>query len=230
MVEFEVKVIEENDYKAINAYLEHYVKVKSIFDSRQLADIILKQDYIGSSIHQEDYDDCFGFISAVNLKVHSSELCIVQIQNYIVNSAPPSEKNHWDQLVHGERVGLLISERIVNVPHGLAPGLHQSIFEEIQWAIEDGYSFEFDNIIYITMYAHDDPEGMVIKQNKKFKKDPGKKNWLKVEDSVYLKHASHHFSKAVNHSETKLIMQIPMSSIPSLLKDINQLIQENYSW
>lgn len=230
-VEFEVKVIEDFDYKTINSYLTHLLNNKS-FDSRQLTEIILKQEYLGSCIRQADDDDCFGFISAVALNSHKTDLWHVQLQNYITSNAPPQDKNHWSELVRAERVGLLLSERLVNIPHALAPGLHQTIFEEIQWAVEDGNPFQFDHLIYITMYGHDDPEGLVLgKKKKKIKKDAeAQLNWFKVEDYIYLKHSVANFKKAINHSETKLVMHISMASIPAILKEINEYIAENYCW
>lgn len=35
------------------------------------------------------------------------------------------------------RVGLVVSERLINVPLDLAPPLHQGLFDEISWATED---------------------------------------------------------------------------------------------
>jgi len=230
-VEFEVKVIEEFDYKTINNYLTYLIQNKS-FDSRKMTDIILKQEYLGSCIRQAEDEDCFGFITAINLNFHKSELFVVQIQNFIINNAPGNQKNHWNNIVYGERIGLLISERLVNIPNGLVPSLHETIYEEIQWAIEDRNDFEFENIIYITMFGHDDPEGLVLdKQKKRVKKDKEeKKNWFKVEDPIYLKYSTAHFTKSINHSETKMIMQIPMNAIPKILKEINETITEFYLW
>lgn len=58
---------------------------------------------------------------------------------------------------------------------------------QIGWAIEDGNDFKFDNIIYITMFGHDDPEGMNVGKQKKKAKKEIKKNWFKVEDAIYFK-------------------------------------------
>lgn len=55
----------------------------------------------------------------------------MQIQNYIINNAPQTDRNHWNDLMHSERLGILISERLVNIPNGLVPKLHESIFEEV---------------------------------------------------------------------------------------------------
>lgn len=38
------------------------------------------------------------------------------------------------------RVGLLVSERLINVPLDLAPPLYQGLFDEINWALEDEVS------------------------------------------------------------------------------------------
>jgi hypothetical protein len=38
---------------------------------------------------------------------------------------------------HSKEVGLLLSERLVNIPIELAPPLYQGLFDEIFWATED---------------------------------------------------------------------------------------------
>ncbi len=38
---------------------------------------------------------------------------------------------------HSKEVGLLLSERLVNIPIELAPPLYQGLFDEVFWATED---------------------------------------------------------------------------------------------
>jgi protein BCP1 len=38
------------------------------------------------------------------------------------------------------RTGLIVSERLINVPLDLAPPLYQGLFDEINWATEDEVS------------------------------------------------------------------------------------------
>lgn len=114
-----------------------------------MADVILKQEYLGSAIRQADDEDCFGFITALNIHFHKvcllfipssienyeltfqSEVFVVQIQNYIINNAPQSERTYWHDLMYGERLGILVSERLVNIPNALVPQLHETIYEEV---------------------------------------------------------------------------------------------------
>lgn len=45
---------------------------------------------------------------------------------------------------HAQHVGLLVSQRVVNLPPQLLPPLYDGLFEEVEWATEDEVS---DNII-----------------------------------------------------------------------------------
>jgi protein BCP1 len=36
-----------------------------------------------------------------------------------------------------KHVGLLVSERVINIPMDLVPALYKGLFEEISWATED---------------------------------------------------------------------------------------------
>jgi len=125
-----------------------------------------------------------------------------------------------------ETVGLLLNERLINVPNVLAPTLQETIFEEIGWAVEDGHPFNFDHFIYITSYRHEDRQ---VRKKKKAKLDQ-EQNWAKAEDSVYLKKALFSFEAEVSHSETRVFMLIPAKVIPILLNDIKVTVLEEYCW
>jgi len=158
------------------------------------------------------------------LNYHKDKLSVKQIKDFIVAKAPPAEKQKWQQTLSMETVGLLLNERLINVPSALAPSLHETIYEEIQWALEDGHPFNFDTFVYVTSYSHPDH------QQRKKKKVKTEKQWFKPEDAVYLKHSTLSFEASVNHSETKVFMVFPAKTVPALLNDIKVTILEEYCW
>jgi len=215
-VEFDVRVMEEIDFKSIRNFLTNYCQNKA-FDASELTEIILNQEYLGSVIREASDVESFGFITAINLNFHKEKLCVKQIKDFIITKAPGPEKPKWQQILALTTVGLIINERLINVPAALAPTLHETIYEEIQWALEDGHPFNFDTFIYITSYGHEDKGKEEI-------------NWFKPEDAIYFKKAKSTFEVPVNHSETRVIMLFTAKDVPSLLNDMKFTILEEYCW
>jgi len=117
---------------------------------------------------------------------------------------------------------------LVNVPQLLVPTLHETIYEEIQWAIEDGNPFEFDSFIYLAGCTHEDAEGLIQQRQAKKRKKNDKK-WPKQEDYIYLQHSTMHFTIPVTHSETRVVMTFPATSVPSILQKL-QTHMLQFSW
>jgi len=229
-VEFDVRVMEEIDFKTIRNFLSLYCQNKT-FDASELTEIILNQEYLGSVIRETSESESFGFISVVNINYHKEKLCIKQIKDFILSKAPAHEKQKWQLALSLETVGLLLNERLINVPSALAPNLHETIYEEIDWALEDGHPFNFDSFIYITSWIHPDSGKTKPNSTERTKKKPKvNRQWIKPEDQVYLEKASFYIEFPVNHSETRVVMLFKSNVVPSLLNDIKVTILEEYCW
>lgn len=66
--------------------------------------------------------------------------CMVELHKFLrIKSAHKPEscmlEDFWGK--HAKEVGLLVSERLVNIPIELAPPLYQGLFDEVLWATED---------------------------------------------------------------------------------------------
>lgn len=66
--------------------------------------------------------------------------CIAELKGFLLKSC--KEKGTIDQLkiILGEQahdVGLLVSQRVVNLPYQLLPHLYDALFDEVLWATED---------------------------------------------------------------------------------------------
>lgn len=63
----------------------------------------------------------------------------------MLSKVDDSKKEQLYGLLEDEskRVGLLLNERMMNIPPEVAPGVVKSIVEELEWAIEDDVSFFF---------------------------------------------------------------------------------------
>ncbi|MCH93358.1 BCCIP-like protein, partial [Trifolium medium] len=126
--------------------------------------------------------------------------CIIQLKDLFLAKAS-QEKGVADQLrlLLGEQshnVGLLVSQRVVNLPPQLLPPLYDSLFNEVSWATEDEptedlrNSFRFKHYVMLSkIYKHKNPE-----QKRKLSDDSEEAIvYVKPEDEIFHKLSSWSF-------------------------------------
>ncbi|KAJ1141196.1 hypothetical protein NDU88_007531 [Pleurodeles waltl] len=147
-VEFEAHEITDSDHNGIKKLLQQLF-LKAHVNTSEVAALLIQQNHIGSVIKQaenlEDNDDdddddhghIFGFISLLNLTERKDTPCAEQIKELILSQC---EKNcaqsmveQLDKLLNdtSKPVGLLLSERFINVPAQIALPMHQQLQKEL---------------------------------------------------------------------------------------------------
>ncbi|NXG31405.1 BCCIP protein, partial [Dromaius novaehollandiae] len=147
-IEFEAHSISDNDYNGIKKLLQQLF-LKAPVNTAELTDMLIQQNHIGSTIKQaevqddsggdddDDEDEVFGFISLLNLTERKGTQCAEQIKELILSRC---EKNCEQRVVeqldkilndNTKPVGLLLSERFINVPPQIALPMHQQLQKEL---------------------------------------------------------------------------------------------------
>ncbi|XP_006867496.1 PREDICTED: BRCA2 and CDKN1A-interacting protein [Chrysochloris asiatica] len=147
-VEFEAHSISANDYDGIKKLLQQLF-LKAPVNTAELTDVITQQSHIGSVIKQAtvsedsddevdvDEDEIFGFISLLNLTERKGTRCAEQIKELVLSCCETSAEGHvleqLEQLLEDPTrpVGLLLSERFINVPPQIALPLHEQLRKEL---------------------------------------------------------------------------------------------------
>jgi len=234
-VDFVFSDPKELDFKTIKTFMMQYLEGKA-WNATELADLVIAQKFVGSIIKVEGDDEGFGFISVINLNQHKDRGSIKEIVSFIKTKiskhGTKEQVQRWYKLLDEPGVGLILNERMLNIPPQLAPHLHKCLYEEIQWAIEDEAPFKFTNYIMLTSYYQ---EGVTtakkkVKQNEEFM-------FYKPEDEVYKKHASDtvYYKLVANEQQSRwtldkmareyrLLLLIDAAKSPTILKEINELI------
>ncbi|KAG5519401.1 hypothetical protein PMAC_002028 [Pneumocystis sp. 'macacae'] len=112
------------------------------FDISGLLDLILSQNLVGSVVKVDGIQsDPFAFLTVLNLNYHKEKTCIKQILSYIVSII--GSNNEFSEAFNtlleksDSDMGLILSERIINMPTQIVPSMYELLFEEIDWALED---------------------------------------------------------------------------------------------
>ena len=210
-VEFNFSNILENDYHSLKSLLQPNFMFENI-NVGQLADLLIAQhEDVGTTIRADD--QIFGLFSYVPLssnlakKNHSS--FIDEFYNFLklkCKNADEANKNKILEIIgdKNSNLGLIISERIVNLPEETIPpalGLATKEINECREVEEKDYDkrFDFDYLILISKFVK--IIGESNKNNKKVKKD----ETLNENNEAYYKFETPlFFKKAVASIEYKI--------------------------
>ncbi|XP_028332467.1 protein BCCIP homolog [Gouania willdenowi] len=148
VVDFEAHTISTNDFNGIKKLLQQLF-LKAHVNTSEMTDIIIQQNHVGSVIRQaevpedsddDDPDEVFGFISILNLTERKGVQCVEEVKELLVDqcekNAGQSVTKQLEQILSdtSKPVGLLLSERFLNVPPQIALPLHRQLQEEISEA------------------------------------------------------------------------------------------------
>jgi len=164
-VDFDVKFPESTDRQGIKNLLQQLF-LKAHINVSQLADLLIEQNNITGVIKQsadeedmdtdEDMDVSFGVFSVVNLTEKKNMECIKQISSYLLNHCKEvSSKNEYEAFKQilddcSKHVGLIISERFINIPAKIAVPLYSGLRNDMQKALEKREAYDFSYYLLIS--------------------------------------------------------------------------------
>ncbi|CAK6956784.1 protein BCCIP homolog [Scomber scombrus] len=120
--------------------------LKAHVNTSEITDLIIQQNHIGSVIRQaevpedsddDDPDEVFGFITMLNLTERKGVQCVEEVKDLLVDqcekTSTHSTMEQLEQILNdtSKPVGLLLSERFINVPPQIALPLHKQLQAEI---------------------------------------------------------------------------------------------------
>jgi len=123
-----------------------------LFDISVLTDLILSQSIIGSTVKTDGAEsDPFAFMTVLNLNEHRSHPAIRQIIDYIYLKTKKKEAFYakLKYILEQEsthKVGLIVSERLINMPTEIVPPMYRMLCDEMKRSIDNVSTVCFSNI------------------------------------------------------------------------------------
>ncbi|KAG1741779.1 p21-C-terminal region-binding protein-domain-containing protein [Suillus paluster] len=166
------------DYHAIKRLLDQLFGVDAEgLSTHALADLVLSQADVGTTIKTDgEESDPYAFLSVLNIGVHSDNVSIKLLVEYIL------AKSKADNAFHGSlstilrdpqsQVGLVLCERLINMPVPVIPPMYRMLVDEIKDAVEENEPFNFTHLIFISRVyklTPDEEEAMAIAQQQSAK-------------------------------------------------------------
>ncbi|KAF9428152.1 Mss4p nuclear export [Podila epigama] len=184
-VDFEFFDPKEIDFHAIKNLLGQFFASDAIlFGLSELADLITSQSNVGSTIKVNGVDsDPYSLLTVLNMNQHLYNIhktttsssdsastsasatpkpseAMKQIRDYVFAKSKQNEKLHakLKELLSADskkEVGLIMSERFINMPVETAPPMWRMMLEEVKWAVDEGLPFNFEYYLLISPTYHE---------------------------------------------------------------------------
>ncbi|ANB12633.1 Bcp1p [Sugiyamaella lignohabitans] len=142
-VDFDYFDIKEIDFHATKNLLRQLLDADAVeFDLSALADLIITQSSLGSTIKTDGVDsDPFAILTVLNLNQHKDKPVIKALADYFIqktaNSAEFNRKlRQLFSTSSTSSVGLIIQERLINMPTEVVPPMYKMLADELEEAVK----------------------------------------------------------------------------------------------
>ncbi|KAM0252249.1 hypothetical protein ACHAP5_001235 [Fusarium lateritium] len=187
----------EVDFHGTKTLLRQLFDVDAnLFNMSALSDLILSQPTIGSTIKVDGKaNDAYALLTVLNTAVHQDKEPMKDIIKYLAEKAQTTSSlaSVADVLNSGKHVGLVFSERLINMPSELAPPLYSMLIDEVEAAVEDEEPYNFSHYLILSKtYQELESKLDVENQKRKKAKEEAGMYYFHMEDEVLHKHAVAH--------------------------------------
>ncbi|KTW28819.1 hypothetical protein T552_01449 [Pneumocystis carinii B80] len=159
-------------------------------DINGLSDLVICQTLVGSTVKMDGIEgDPLAFLSVLNMNYYCEKECIKRIKSYIMTKIC-SEKEFYDFFCTcfegtGPNIGLILSERLINMPIQVVPAMYEMLFEEIQWAQDDKEPYNFEYYIIISRSSQERVDQKGLKKRRRMAESKKKTLYFHQEDEIF---------------------------------------------
>ncbi|KAH7395371.1 p21-C-terminal region-binding protein-domain-containing protein [Phaeosphaeria sp. MPI-PUGE-AT-0046c] len=143
------------DFHGLKTLLRQLLDVDAqLFDLSELTDLILSQPTLGSTVKVDGNEtDPYAFLTVLNLHTHKDKKVIRDLTTYLTRHTPssiPSLPSLLDPSSGSAQIGLILTERFINMPHEIVPPMYTMLREEIDWALQEAEPYNFTHYLVLS--------------------------------------------------------------------------------
>ncbi|PTB80676.1 hypothetical protein M440DRAFT_1436209 [Trichoderma longibrachiatum ATCC 18648] len=189
----------EIDFHGTKSLLRQLFDVDAnLFNMSALSDLVLSQPTIGSTVKVDGKaNDAYAMLTVLNTHEHRDKEPMKDILKYLVDKAQtnPSISAVAELLGAQKPVGLVLSERLINMPSEIAPPLYTMLVEEVEDALEDKEPYDFSHYLILSRTYQEVESTLDVEDRKRKKaKEEASTYHFHPEDEVLEKYAVAHGS------------------------------------
>ncbi|PHH87891.1 hypothetical protein CDD83_8282 [Cordyceps sp. RAO-2017] len=196
----------EIDFQGLKSLLRQLLDVDaSLFNVSAIADLILSQPTIGSTVKVDGKEtDPYAMLTVLNTWEHREHEPMKEVAAYLVDKAQTNESLSpvVDALKGGKQVGLVLSERLINVPAEIGPPMYSMLIDEVEAAVEDKEPYEFSHYLILSKTYQEIESTLDVEDRKRKKaREESSTYYFHPEDEMLHKHAVAYGSFAYSKKE-----------------------------
>ncbi|CAD1473260.1 unnamed protein product [Heterotrigona itama] len=214
-VDFEGRYPVDPDYHGIKTLLQQLF-LKAHIDLGGLADLIIRENHVGSVVKQSadldesdnedtDINDVFGITTVINLSFKQNYPCVQQLRELLRQMANEHATDAANTMIKHvlendtEVLGLLINERFVNIPAQISVPLLENLISDIKRANTRKVPFNFSYYVLICkLYKMENVKlDKKLKQKKKDNIEKPSILWSNPEEEIFAEEATVSFEFSV---------------------------------
>ncbi|KAL6881384.1 p21-C-terminal region-binding domain-containing protein [Trichoderma novae-zelandiae] len=189
----------EIDFHGTKSLLRQLFDVDAnLFNMSALSDLVLSQPTIGSTVKVDGKaNDAYAMLTVLNTYEHRDKEPVKDILRYIVEKAQtnPSISAVAELIGAQKPVGLVLSERLINMPSEIAPPLYTMLVEEVEDALEDKEPYDFSYYLVLSRTYQEVESTLDVEDRKRKKaKEDASTYHFHPEDEILEKYAVAHGS------------------------------------
>ncbi|KAL8772666.1 MAG: hypothetical protein Q9209_002327 [Squamulea sp. 1 TL-2023] len=194
-VDFEWFDPQQQDFEGFQMLLRQLFGTDaSLFHLGAVADLILEQKLLGSTVKTDGNEgDPHSLLTVLNVKQHKNRPVIKALIGYLLDRA--STSSSLSPLLSllapssDNEVGLILSERWVNIATEVVPPMYEMLLEEIEWAVKDKEPYTFTHYLIWSKIYYAVPSTLDETTNRPVKKmKPESSKGLHDGQSMYYFH------------------------------------------
>ncbi|PQE17311.1 BCP1 protein [Rutstroemia sp. NJR-2017a BVV2] len=157
-VDFEWFNFKDLDFHGVKSLIRQLFDVDAqLLDVSALADTIVKEGTIGSTVKVDGEEtDAYAFLSVLNVsREEGAGAGVKGLREYLCGMA--KEGGEIRGVLEGKGkgkgkgdTGVVLAERLINVPAEVAPPMYGMLVDEIEAAVEDGEPYEFSHYLVVS--------------------------------------------------------------------------------
>ncbi|KAJ7695207.1 p21-C-terminal region-binding protein-domain-containing protein [Mycena rosella] len=151
------------DYHALKRLLAQlFQRDADRFDLPALVDLVLAQPTVGTTIKTDGLEsDPYALLTVLNMHVHQAHPSVAALAAYFLEKTASDPPFHaaLRALFAGNdtHVGLVLCERLVNMPVQTVPPMYRMLSDEIKWALADSEPYAFTHLLFVSRAYHLSP-------------------------------------------------------------------------
>ncbi|TFK57727.1 hypothetical protein OE88DRAFT_1618886, partial [Heliocybe sulcata] len=243
------------DYHALKRLLVQLFQADAeLFHLEDLTAVILGQPLVGTTVKTDGLEsDPYAFLTVLNMHVHKNHPSIKSLTAYVLLKSASSMPLHSTlQSLIGSagisgssHVGLVLSERLINMPVQVVPPMYRMLADEIKWAIDDNEPYRFDHYLFISRtykLSAEEAAELIASAPRSSKRQRNAIDPMRSDGGVYSFHpedefiqkfASHTLDFSFSNAQPRdkesfgletggRIMLVPASNLPPLIAALNE--------